>query len=152
MTTRRPGRRTRVGVGSGARYVGALALLAVGLDHIEQFYVDSYRAIPTIGTLFALNFAAATVVALALMVPPQQVAARWDKRVAALLALSGIGIAAGSLAGLLVSESNGLFGFKEIGYRAPIVVSIVLEVAAALALTMFVVAMYRSAGDRPRAP
>jgi hypothetical protein len=34
--------------GSAARYIGALALLAVGIAHIEQYYVDSYRAIPVI--------------------------------------------------------------------------------------------------------
>ena len=39
---------------TAARYVGALALLAVGIDHIEQYYVDYYRAVPTIGTLFSL--------------------------------------------------------------------------------------------------
>ncbi|HEX4717195.1 MAG TPA: hypothetical protein VH300_01600, partial [Thermoleophilaceae bacterium] len=33
------------------RHLGALALVAVGIDHIEQYYVDYYRAVPTIGTL-----------------------------------------------------------------------------------------------------
>jgi hypothetical protein len=51
------------------RYLGALAVLAVGVDHIEQYYVDYYRAVPTIGTLFALDFVAATVVAVGLMLP-----------------------------------------------------------------------------------
>jgi hypothetical protein len=46
-----------------------------------------------------------------------------------LLALSGIGVAAGSLAGLFASETSGLFGFMETGYRSAIVVSIVLEAA-----------------------
>lgn len=126
-----------------ARYVGALALLAVGLDHIEQFYVDSYWAIPTIGTLFALNFASATLVAVGITTPIERLAGRWGKRLLALLALSGIGIAAGSLAGLLVSEGSGLFGFREIGYRTPIVVSIVLEVATVLLLAAFLAATYR---------
>jgi hypothetical protein len=51
--------------------------------------------------------------------------------------MSGIGIAAGSLAGLLVSESGGLFGFMEQGYREAIVLSIVLEVATIVLLGMF---------------
>ena len=51
------------------RYLGALAVLAVGVDHIEQYYVDYYRAVPTIGTLFALDFVAATVIAVGLMLP-----------------------------------------------------------------------------------
>ena len=35
-----------------ARYIGAAALLAVGLDHLEQRTAAHYAAIPTIGTLF----------------------------------------------------------------------------------------------------
>ena len=46
-----------------SRYLGALALLGVGLDHLEQYSVDSYSVIPTIGTLFALNFASAALLA-----------------------------------------------------------------------------------------
>src|SRR4051794_9607879 len=94
-----------------ARILGALALLAVGVDHIEQYYVDSYSAVPTIGTLFALNFASAVPVTIGLLGPVRRLAGRWANAVLALLALSGIGIAAGSLAGLLISEGRGLFGF-----------------------------------------
>jgi hypothetical protein len=46
-----------------ARYLGAAALLAVGLDHLEQRSAAHYAAIPTIGTLFLLNFVSATVLA-----------------------------------------------------------------------------------------
>ena len=35
------------------RFAGALALLGVGIDHIVEYYGDSYSVIPTIGTLFA---------------------------------------------------------------------------------------------------
>jgi hypothetical protein len=114
------------------RYLGALALLGVGVDHIQQYSVDSYSVIPTIGTLFALNFASATVVGVGLLAPVRRLAGRWADAVLAVLAVSGIAIAAGSLAGLLISESSGLFGFMEQGYRAAIVTSIVLEV-----VTMF---------------
>jgi hypothetical protein len=118
-----------------SRYVGALTLLGVGADHIEQYYVDSYRFIPTIGTLFALNFIAATIVGLGLVAGLHRVWGQWGTRLVTLLALSGIGIAASSLAGLLLSErGSGLFGFTEIGYRTPVVVSIVLELAATLSL------------------
>jgi hypothetical protein len=122
------------------RYLGALALLGVGIDHIEQYYVDSYSAIPTIGTLFALNFASAAVVALGLVMPLGRIAGRWAAALLALLAVSGIGIAAGSLAGLLVSESGGLFGFMEQGYREAIVLSIGLEVATMILLGVFLAA------------
>jgi hypothetical protein len=112
------------------RYLGALALLGVGLDHIEQYAVDSYSAIPTIGTLFALNFAAATVVALGLVAP-------LGRRAAPVLAGAGIAIAAGSLAALFASEAGGLFGFMEQGYRGAIVLSIALEGATVVLLALF---------------
>jgi hypothetical protein len=93
------------------RSLGALALLGVGLDHLEQDVVDHYSAIPTIGTLFVLNFAAAAVVAAGLIAPVQRLPGRVGEVAVPALCLAGIGVAAGSLAGLLVSESSGLFGF-----------------------------------------
>jgi hypothetical protein len=48
------------------RWLGALALLSVGIDHIYEYYVRDYQAIPTIGTLFLLNFASALIVAAGL--------------------------------------------------------------------------------------
>jgi hypothetical protein len=43
-------------------YLGALAVLATGVAHIEQYSVDNYSTVPTIGTLFLLNFIAAIVI------------------------------------------------------------------------------------------
>ena len=122
------------------RYLGALALLGIGVDHIQQYYVDFYSAIPTIGTLFLLNFASATLVFLGLVAPVGRIAGRWAGAALGLLAISGIGIAAGSLAGLLISENGGLFGFMEQGYREAIVISIVLEVATMTLLGLFLAA------------
>jgi len=135
-----------------ARCLGALALLGVGVDHLEQFYVDSYSAIPTIGTLFALDFASATVVALGLLAPIGRIARRWAKPARTLLAVIGISFAAGSLAALLVSENGGLFGFSEQGYREAIVISIVLEVAAITLLGLFLAIAEGEARERRRAP
>jgi hypothetical protein len=109
------------------RRLGAVALLGVGLDHLQQFAVEHYSASPTIGTLFALNFAAATVVAFGLVLPIGGTAAR-------LLACAGIGIAAGSIVALALSESTGLFGFMEVGLRGAIVLSLALEGACVLLL------------------
>ena len=64
-------------------------------------------------------------VTLALLAPVRRLAGRRASAVLALLALSGIGIAAGTLAGLLISETSGLFGFMEQGYRSAVVLSIV---------------------------
>jgi hypothetical protein len=133
----RPSRDRRTTVATAARYLGALALLGVGIDHIEQYAVDHYDAIPTIGTLFLLNFVSAVVVAAVLVAPVGRVARRHARAVLALAALSGVGIAAGSLAGLFVSEGTGLFGFMEQGYRSAIVVSIALEAAAIVLLGLF---------------
>jgi hypothetical protein len=119
------------------RYLGAVAVLAVGVDHLEQYYVDYYRAVPTIGTLFVLDFISAAVIAVGLVLPLGRLTRRLGDRLLTLLALAGIGIGAGTLAGLLVSENAGLFGFMEAGYRSAIVLSIVLDVAAAALLAAF---------------
>ena len=50
------------------RAVGALSLLAVGAVHLQQ-YLYLYSAIPTIGTLFVLNFVGATAIGLGLLAP-----------------------------------------------------------------------------------
>jgi hypothetical protein len=132
-------RRSHSGAATAARYLGALALLAVGIDHIEQYYVDFYRAIPTIGTLFVLNFISALVVGLALLAPLGRIPARIRERALTLLAIAGIGIGAGTLAGLLVSENGGLFGFTEVGYRSAIVLSMAFDVATIVLLGAFLV-------------
>jgi hypothetical protein len=123
---------------SWTRYLGAIALIGVGFDHLEQFALDHYSVIPTIGTLFALNFASAVLVACGLAAPVQRLPGRAGRMAVPLLAIAGIGVAAGSLAGLLVSESAGLFGFMETGYRPAIVLSIGLDIVTILLLTVHV--------------
>jgi hypothetical protein len=128
------------------RYGGAFALLAVGLDHLQQYSVDSYSASPTIGTLFLLNFISAAVLAVALTAPVQRLPGRAGRLAVPFLAGGGIGVAAGSLAGLIVSESTGLFGFMEAGYRSAIIVSITLEVATIVLLLAHLVLRLGPAG------
>ena len=132
------------------RYLGAAALLGVGIDHIQQYFGASYSAIPTIGTLFALNFASAVVLAAGLIAPVERLFPRAGKPILGFLAASGIGVAMGSLIGLLVSEQTPLFGFMEYGYRQAIVISIVLEVATALLLGAFLLGLVRPAPVRLR--
>ena len=76
-----------------------------------------------------------------------------------LAALSHIGVAAGALAALLISERTSLFGFMEHGYRLEIVIAIAAGTVAIVALGFFVVhvqnrmrAERRSAGHRPGRP
>jgi hypothetical protein len=121
------------------RRLGALALLGVGLDHLDEFAFHYYSAIPTIGTLFVVNFAAATLLACGLAAP-----VGWLRgRAGLLLGAGGIGVAAGSLAALLVSERTPLFGFMEFGYRPAIVLSIGLDVATVVLLGLHIGATRR---------
>ena len=43
-----------------ARIAGGVALLVVGGIHLEQYTAGHFSVVPTIGTLFLVNFVAAT--------------------------------------------------------------------------------------------
>src|SRR5437764_3144113 len=58
-----------------ARLLGALAVLAVGSVHLYEFE-HLYSQIPTIGTLFLLNFLGATGIGLGLLAPVQRIGGR----------------------------------------------------------------------------
>jgi hypothetical protein len=120
------------------RTIGAVAVLIVGAVHLQQYLADGYSAVPVIGPLFALNFAGATVIGLGLLVP-----VAWLRRVHVLLALGGIGLAGTSFVFLFVSESRPLFGFQEQGYRAAIVIALVAEAVAVVALAGYLAARAR---------
>jgi hypothetical protein len=124
-------------VARSLRYLGALTVLVTGAAHLEQYAVDNYSTVPTIGTLFLLNFIGAIVIAIGLIVPLRRLAGLYTDAVRALIAVGGIGLSVLSLAGLFVSETAGLFGFVEHGYRMAIVVAIVAEVAATVLLVAF---------------
>ena len=124
-------------IARAARYLGALAVLATGVLHIQQYFAQNYSTIPTIGTLFFLNFVSAVLIAVGLVAPLGRVAGSYADAIRALFAVGGIGIAVFSLAGLFASESSGLFGFVEHGYRTAIVLAIVAEVAATVFLVIF---------------
>jgi hypothetical protein len=135
---------------TATRLIGAVLLLFVGADHYYEYAVRDYSVIPTIGTLFLLNFISAAVVGLLLLAPVERLSRRFGTTILALVAASGAGIAATSLLALLVSEQTKLFGFMELNYRPEIVVAIVSEAAAALvliALTALAVSAARSGGS-----
>jgi hypothetical protein len=134
------GNRRRSIVAQASRYLGAVAVLATGVAHIEQYAVDNYSTVPTIGPLFLLNFIAAVVIAVGLIAPIRRVTGRSTDAVRAVFAVGGIGLALLSLVALFVSEGSGLFGFVEHGYRMAIVVAIVVEAAATVFLAVFLVA------------
>jgi hypothetical protein len=128
-----------------ARALGALSLLAMGAIHLQQYF-ELYSEVPTIGTLFVLNFVGATIVGLGLLAPVER---RLGDVVLALLTVAGIGQAATAFVFLAISERTPLFGFKEPGYDpSAILASRIAEVAAVVFLGAFLVALLRR---RPRA-
>jgi hypothetical protein len=152
------GTRRRSIVAQASRYLGALAVLATGIAHIEQYSVNDYSTVPTIGTLFLLNFVAAIVIAVGLIAPLRRITGRHTDLVRAAIAVGGIGLGVLSLVALFISEDSGLFGFVEHGYRMTIVVAIGAEAAAAVLLAAFLVAKgtglrkMRTSKIRPRSP
>jgi len=132
--------RHRSAIAQAALYLGALSVLATGVVHIQQYYDQDYSTIPTIGTLFFLNFVGAVVIAIGLIAPLGRVTPRYADGIRSVFAIGGIGLGVLSLAALFVSESSGLFGFVENGYRTPIVLAMVAEIAATLFLIVFLVA------------
>lgn len=137
---------------STVRGLGAILLLFVGADHYYEYSVDHYSVLPTIGTLFLLNFISATIVGLILLAPLTRIFHRFAAIVLQLAAFSGFGIAATSLAALLVSEQAKLFGFMESNYRPAIIIAIAAEAAAAVTLALLFAIGWtamRSMGRRP---
>jgi hypothetical protein len=112
-------------------------VLATGADHLEEYTANQFSTVPTIGTLFLLNFIAATVIGVGLLLPLGRITERFADPLRVLLAISGIGIAATSLVGLSISERSSLFGFSDHGYRPAVVAAIVAEAVAILALSAY---------------
>jgi hypothetical protein len=136
------------------RVLGALLLIFVGADHYYEYSVDDYSVLPTIGTLFLLNFISATAVGLILLAPLDRILHRIGRVTLQFASLSGFGIAATSLIALLVSEQTKLFGFMESNYRAAIIVAIASEGSAAVVLLLVFIASWGSKGTarRPNTP
>jgi hypothetical protein len=138
-------------LGRAALVLGALALLATGADHLDEYAANGFSSVPTIGTLFLLNFIAATVVGVGLLLPLGRLGRRFADPARALLALAGIGIAASSLLGLWISETSSLFGFTDYGFRPTIVTAIVAECTTVFALTGYLALAQGHRGiSRPR--
>jgi hypothetical protein len=122
-----------------SRLLGALAVLATGAIHLHEFE-RFYSQIPTIGTLFILNFIGATAIGLALLAPVERIGGHYGSALLVLLALAGIALAAIAFAFLLISEQTPLFGFKEPGYDpTAIAATRAAEIATVLFLGAFLV-------------
>jgi hypothetical protein len=145
----KPGRGSchRIAMLSVTRAVGAVALLVVGAVHLEQYTVAHFSAIPTIGPLFLVNFIAATSLGLLLLIPIRRSTRQGRLLFDSLAALAGIGVAAGALAALLISEHTRLLGFMEHGYRLEIVIAITSEAVAIASLGVFLAISDRMAHE-----
>jgi hypothetical protein len=140
----------RTGWWLAARALGAIATLAVGAVHLQQYF-QLYSSVPTIGTLFVLNFAGATAIGLVLLAPLERLAARIGAGAVALASLGGIGLAATSFVLLFVSERTPLFGFQEPGYDpSAIAFARVAEVVAVVSLGTYLVVRFRARPSMPR--
>jgi hypothetical protein len=135
-------------VGEVARYLGALSLVVVGVIHAQQYYYDYFSVVPTIGTLFVLSFVGSGLVAAVLIAPVRRLGRNMGDVILALAALSGIGIAAGSLVSLMISEYTPLFGFMESGYRLAIKLTLIFDSLTTVLLGLFIVALVRSRRER----
>ncbi len=127
LPEQRPGRTPAI-----LRTLGAIAVLVVGAVHLEQYFAEHFRVVPIVGPLFALNFAGATLIGLGLLVPGARM-----RFLHPLLALGGIGLAATSFVFLFISEHQPLFGFQDYGYRVEIVIALVAEAVAVVALAAY---------------
>jgi hypothetical protein len=139
---------TRTALACAALTVGVAGVLVTGADHLDEYAVNHFSIVPTIGTLFLLNFIAATLVGVGLMLPLGRIAKHHATALRGLLALSGITIAVTSLIGLWISENSRLFGFTEYGFRPTIIVAIVAESTAIVALIAYLYLRRPSSSSR----
>ena len=130
--------------GEIARYLGAVSILLVGVIHAQQYYDAYFSVVPTIGTLFLLSFIGSGVVGVVLIAPARRLGRSIGDLVLVTASLGAIGIAVGSLASLLISESTPLFGFMESGYRLAVVLTLVFDGLTTLFLGTFVLLLARS--------
>jgi hypothetical protein len=108
------------------RILGAALLAVMGWIHLD-LWLEGYRSIDVIGPAFLLNVIAGFGLTLLLLVVPRALL----PCVAALGALTALG----TLAGLLIATTVGLFGFVETTAASLWWESFWVEVAAVVVLT-----------------
>jgi hypothetical protein len=121
-----------------ARYLGAVSIVLVGVVHAQQYYDAYFSVVPVIGTLFLLSFIGSGIVGAVLLAPVRRLGRNVGDLILVLAAVGAIGIAAGSLVSLLISEYTPLFGFMESGYRLAIVLALLFDALTTVSLGIFV--------------
>ena len=120
------------------RIAGAALLVAMAWIHLH-LWLDGYRTINVVGPGFLLNTIAGFGLAALLLVTPRLLVG-W-------VALLGALTAAGTLAGLLLATTVGLFGFVESTTAALWWESLWVEVAAVVVLGTLAALMLRRHRD-----
>jgi hypothetical protein len=106
----------------------------MGWIHL-QLWLDGYREVPVVGTLFLLNGIGAIALATALLVAPARLLS-----IAAMLAAL---FTAGTLAGLILSLTVGLFGVHE-SLQTPLVpATLIIESTGVLVLVVTVILAHK---------
>ncbi|MGW4400355.1 hypothetical protein ACWEHA_34115 [Amycolatopsis nivea] len=113
------------------RLATAACLAASGYLH-AQLYVGGYRVIPVIGPSFLIQASAAFAVAVLVALGGPL-----------LLRLAAAALAAGALAGFVLSRTIGLFGFSERGFQ-PAPEALLSVLAEAAVLVLVAVTLYRT--------
>jgi hypothetical protein len=132
------------------RILGAVALVVSGVVHLQQYF-GPYRAIPTIGVLFLVDFMAAIAIGTALIAPIEHLAGRLGGAAVAVVTTAGIALAGGSFVMLMISERTPLFGFQEPGYDpAAIDLSRRSELAAVVLLGASLIARFATRTPKHR--
>jgi hypothetical protein len=132
----RHGRRGRWALLWTARLLGVGLTIAMGWIHL-RLWVDGFREVPVIGPLFLLNAIGAAVLAAALLAVP----ARLLSTVATVSAV----FTAGTLAGLVLSLTVGLFGVHETLQVPFVSATLVVESAGVFVLVLIAVLGAKSA-------
>jgi hypothetical protein len=110
----------------------------MGWIHL-QLWLDGYREIPVVGVLFLLNAIGAVALAIALLAAPR----RLLTAAAVVTAL----FTAGTLAGLALSLTVGLFGVHE-SLKTPLVpATLIVESTGVLVLVITVILAIRDPGQ-----
>jgi hypothetical protein len=104
--------------------VGAVCLIGEAAAHVQQF-IALFSGVRWIGPLFIANAFAAALVIAGLAYPRTRTPA----------ALAGVAMSAVALGSLAISYGEGLFGWQEVGFRAPIAVAVASEVGAVILLS-----------------
>ncbi len=121
------------------RIAGAALLAAMAGIHL-YLWNTGYRTIPIIGPLFLANAIAGAVLCLAVLLS--------SGRALAWISAAGAALAAGTLAGLILSVTIGLFGFTE-SLRASLTTPTIAAEAAAI-LVLGALAIHQTAAHHPR--